>query len=161
MKPKDTSAKKILIALLAALTMIVALSSAHGQDGSTPSGTPPDLTGTWEIVRSEGAFVTEFVGTLPRAQIIIEEQRGAVFIGVIEYELADEQPDFHDGNAPVRMAKEPFTGLIGWDNRSLTMVERGDTSVWNGSLLNAETMAVVYFEPGEHAFIARQILVRK
>jgi len=28
------------------------------------------------------------------------------------------------------MAKELFTGLIGWDNRSLTMVERGDTSVW-------------------------------
>jgi hypothetical protein len=37
---------------------------------------------------------------------------------------------FHDGSGPVRMAKEPFAGLISWDNRSLTMVERGDTSVW-------------------------------
>ena len=59
------------------------------------------------------------------------------------------------------MAKEPFTGVIAWDNRSLTMVERADTSVWQGELVNAETMAMVFFEPGEHAFIARQILVRQ
>jgi hypothetical protein len=157
----ETTPMKSSIALIVALSTSIAVSTAHGQDGSLPSGaTPPDLTGTWEIVRSEGAFGTEFVGTLPRAQIVIEEQQGAVFIGFIEYELADEHPDFHDGSNPVRMAKEPFTGLIDWDNRSLTMVERGDTSVWNGTLLNAETMAVVYFEPGEHAFIARQILVR-
>ena len=150
------------VALLAALATVVAVSSAQGQDGGMPSGTtPPDLTGTWEIVRSEGAFGTEFVGTLPSARIVIEEQRGGVFIGVLEYELAEDQPDFHDGSQPVRMAEEPFTGVIGWDNRSLTMVERSDTSVWNGELLNAETMAVVFFEPGEHAFIARQILVRQ
>jgi hypothetical protein len=41
------------------------------------------------------------------------------------------------------------------------MVERSDTSVWNREPFNAETMAVVFFEPGEHAFIARQILVRE
>jgi len=151
---------KSVALVIAALAVSVTVASAHAQDAGA-SAAPPNLIGTWEIVRSEGAFGTEFVGTLPSAQITIETQQGAVFIGAIAYELADEHPDFHDGSGPVRMAEEAFTGVIGFDNRTLTMVERSDTSVWTGSLLNADTMALIYFEPGEHAFIARQILVRK
>lgn len=152
---------KLVSVAIAAITLGVAFAQGHAQDASLPSGGAPDLVGTWNVVRSGGAFGTEFVGTLPHAQMIVDEQQGAVFVGVLEYELDDGQPDFHDGNQPVRMAKEPFTGVIGWDNRSLTIVERGDTSVWSGELLNGETMAVIYAEPGEHAFIARQILVRQ
>jgi hypothetical protein len=148
-------------AALAAFALIAATAAVRAQDTPAPVGAAPDLIGTWRVVHSQGAFGTELVGSLPHAEIVIDRQEDAVFFGALEYQLGDEQPDFHDGSQAVRMAKEPFTGVIGWDNRSLTMVERADTSVWRGELLNAETMAMVFFEAGEHAFIARQILVRQ
>ncbi|MCP4386114.1 MAG: hypothetical protein GY798_32695 [Hyphomicrobiales bacterium] len=153
---------KIIATFVFALTMMMAASASHSQEpAAVPDGALPNLMGTWVVVHSEGAFGIEIVTTLPRAELIIDMQSGPVFAGSAEYELGSDDPDFQVGDEAVRMATEPFTGMIGWDNKSLTMVERGDTSVWTGTLLNAETMALVYYEAGEHAFIARQILVRR
>ena len=149
---------KIAIALSAAIGLTALTATGHAQD---VGGAPPDLVGTWVVVKAEGAFGTQVVDTLPRAELIIDMQDGAVFAGRAEHELGEDDPDFRVGDEPVRAASEPFTGIVGWDNTSLTIVEREDTSVWTGSLLNNDTMALVYFEPGAHAFIARQILVRQ
>lgn len=153
---------KVFAISAAAVGMMLVTTASQGQEaGPGQAATLPDLTGTWEVVHSEGAFGTELVATLPRAELIINMQEGAVFAGTAEYELGPDDPDFQVGDEAVRVAAEPFTGIVGWDNKGLTMVERGDTSVWTGELLNAETMALVYYEAGDHAFIARQILVRR
>jgi len=50
---------KTFAATLAVVATSVVVSTGHGQDASVPSSaSPPDLVGTWEIVRSEGAFGT-------------------------------------------------------------------------------------------------------
>ncbi|WP_421722859.1 hypothetical protein [Bauldia sp.] len=149
---------KIVAALSAAICFMAFTAAGHAQDAS---GAPPDLVGTWVVVKAEGAFGTQIVDTLPRAELIIDMQDGAVFAGRAEHEVGEDDPDFRVGDEPVRVASEPLTGIVGWDNVSLTIVEREDTSVWTGSLLNNDTMALIYFEPGAHAFVARQILVRQ
>ncbi|MEM7442973.1 MAG: hypothetical protein AAF414_06555 [Pseudomonadota bacterium] len=150
---------RFMWAVFAAL-FVVSSQTSSGQT-SQASSDVPDIQGVWRLATSEGIFGDQVLSETPSTEIIIDMQEGAVFSGRLEYEVAGDQPEFHDGSALTRMASEPILGVIGWDGRSLTIAERADTSLLSGELLNSETMALIYVEPGEFAFAARMLLVRQ
>jgi hypothetical protein len=148
------------LVLLAAL-FVMQSSQAGIAQSNAPANDIPNILGTWTLVSADGIFGDHIVTELSGTEIIIDMQQNAVFSGSLSYEVEDEDLAFHDGSGHTRMASEPFLGVVNWDNRSLTIAERADTSVMAGTLLNSETMAMVYVEPGEHAFAARMLFVRQ
>ena len=146
-----------VIAILVAAVFVLTSQSSSGQS----VGDTPNVMGVWRLVAMDGIFGDQILTELPSTEVTIDRQEGAVFNGTMAYEVAESEPAFHDGTALTRMASEPFLGVIGWDSRSLTIAERADTSLMVGELLNSETMALVYVEPGEYAFAARMLFVRQ
>ena len=148
------------LAVLFVALFVFAGGPAYGQtDGGASS--VPDMLGVWRLVAMDGIFGDQIVTDLAATEITIDRQQGAVFTGTLAYEVSEGEPAFHDGTSLTRMASEPFLGVMGWDNRSFTIAEREDASMMMGELLNTETMALVFVEPGAHAFAARMMFVRQ
>ncbi len=57
--------------------------------------------------------------------------------------------------------KEPFIGVIGFDGKSITIVERDDMGTITGQLTDRDTMQLIYGESGSNAIVFRMELKRQ
>ncbi len=56
--------------------------------------------------------------------------------------------------------EEPFIGVVGFENKSITIVEHDDMGTITGQLIDRDTMQLIYGEPGSNAMVFRLELKR-
>ena len=119
----------------------------------------PSLLGTWyakyQVQTRQGSSPGE-------TELEITEQNGPLFRCTYKWKYDPNTPVVsHDGSGVGKQGEEKCLGVIGWDNRSIHIVDDGDKGHRYGQLTDANTMKVVYVESGEHATVDRAIFVRK
>lgn len=123
------------------------------------AGTPPDLRGTWK-----GTGEVYYPDTVKKIDIELNvtEQNGWYFKGARGWKLVDppEKPLGYIMNDPVNKADEPFLGVVGFDGKSLTLVENGNWGMMKAALSGENTMNLLYYETGEHPLVFRIVLNR-
>ncbi|MCL4243629.1 MAG: hypothetical protein KJ002_00610 [Candidatus Dadabacteria bacterium] len=122
--------------------------------------TAPDLKGVWK--GTADVYYPNAVKKL-HTELNVTEQDGWYFKGTRDWKLVDppEKPLGYIKNDPVNKASEPYLGVIGFDGKSLTLVENGDWGVMKGALADADTIQLLYYETGEHPLVFRVILKRE
>lgn len=136
--------------LLAACIVIgMGPASAVGQDGL------PQLTGTWNAVDGATMYKDGSVKQIPDAydihQITISDQQGPVFkASQIVKPKAPREIATHAGT-PLAGQPTDMVGAIGVPGPGLMIVDVGDTTSYDCSLLGDDTMQCLIAEPGEEA----------
>jgi hypothetical protein len=120
---------------------------------------PPSMIGVWRAVQPTG---TGKGFTTIEIEFRFTEQKGPLFQGTYVWQLPESiDVQLNDGTKTGWSGEERVVGVIGWDNRSVTLVDDGDTGQFQGRLVNDNVMEYVYFEPGLHAAVSRGKLVRQ
>ena len=142
---------------LAALFLLAVLPFASA---AQDAGTPPDLKGVWK--GTADVYYPDAVKKLD-TELNVSEQDGWYFKGTRGWKLVDppEKPLGYIMNDPVNKADEPYLGVVGFDGKSLTLVENGDWGVMKGALTDGDTMELIYAEPGDHPLVFRIVLKRE
>lgn len=142
---------------LAALFLLAVLPFASA---AQDAGTPPDLKGVWK--GTADVYYPDAVKKLD-TELNVSEQDGWYFKGTRGWKLVDppEKPLGYIMNDPVNKADELYLGVVGFDGRSLTLVENGDWGVMKGALVDSDTMELIYAEPGDHPLVFRIVLKRE
>ncbi len=142
---------------LAALFLLAVLPFASA---AQDAGAPPDLKGVWK--GTADVYYPDAVKKLD-TEINVSEQDGWYFKGTRGWKLVDppEKPLGYIMNDPVNKADEPYLGVVGFDGKSLTLVENGDWGVMKGALVDSNTMELIYAEPGDHPLVFRIVLKRE
>lgn len=147
-----------MIRFAAALFFAVLSNPASAQD-------VPDLVGTW--VKTAGHIIywngkiNQFPEQYKTALIVIQEQTGPVFKAT-QISVADEDGHIGRHGADVLSKKgHPLLGSVGWDGRSITLVDIGDTTVQQCYLVDEGRMECTLSEAGEHALAGRFRLERE
>ncbi|MCP4319644.1 MAG: hypothetical protein GY789_27605 [Hyphomicrobiales bacterium] len=138
----------------AALIFLTIAAPVFGADESIPN-----LVGTWT-----GEKTVYFLkGERHSIDVLkITEQSGAHFRGTRSWEHVTEgEPLGHAGDEHSHVASEPILGMIGFDNRTIYIVEHDDQGQLHAQLVDSDTMEVVYVEPGENAAVFRVEMTRK
>lgn len=99
---------------------------------------------------------------LAKVEFRIKEQDGPHFRGVNVWNHVDSDKPLttKDGKLITHDA-EPFVGTVGFDGKSITIVEQGDMGIMHGELVGKDTMRLIYGEPGSNAMVFRLELKRK
>lgn len=144
----------VLIAALFILADLSFLSAAGNAE------TPPDLRGAWKGTGE--VYYPDAVKKID-TELNITEQDGWYFKGTRGWKLVDppEKPLGYIMNTPVNEADEPFLGVVGFDGKSLTLVENGDLGTMKAVLAGEDKMEFLYYEPGEHPLVFRLVLTRE
>jgi|GEM_PF-2172420 len=150
---------------LASLMAVLWLSaqSAAAQQGTQHSA--PDITGTWRLVAGE---VIAWNGetrdhSQVKGKLVIDKQVGSVFHGMMTWDNtgASAAAKFHDGEKLHPIVENDVLGVIDWDDERVVIVDRDkDASTYEGHLINRNTLQMIGFEPGEHAFATRFVYIR-
>ena len=150
-------AKNTTDILSAALCLLLLLPfAAAAQDTETP----PDLKGAWK--GTADVYYPDAVKKID-TELKVTGQDGWYFKGARGWKLVDppEKPLGYIMNDPVNKADEPFLGVIGFDGKSLTLVENGDWGMMKAKLVEENKMEFLYFESGEHPLVFRLVLTRE
>ena len=132
-------------------------SAALHAEGNKP---PPNLVGTWHCAELKAYFHKG--SRLSTDGLRVTEQDGAYFRGVHFWEHPEKKEAVaHVGGKPVTKASEPIMGVIGFDGKTIYIVEHDDTGVFHCRLTDPDTIEVVYVEAGFAAAIGRYIWKRK
>jgi hypothetical protein len=120
---------------------------------------PPSMMGVWRAVQPSQ---TGKGFTTIEVEFRFTEQKGPLFRGTYVWRLPKSiDVQMNDGTKTGWSGEERVLGVIGYDNRSVTLVDDGDTGQFQGRLVNDNVMELVYFEPGQHAAISRGVVVRQ
>jgi hypothetical protein len=142
---------------LAALLLLVVMPFASA---ARDTGTPTDLKGVWK--GTADVYYPDAVKKLD-TELNVSEQDGWYFKGTRDWKLLDapDKPLGYVMEKAVNEASEPYLGVIGFDGKSLTLVENGDWGVMRGALVDGDTMELIYAEPGDHPLVFRMVLKRE
>lgn len=145
------------IGVAVVLCSLLACSAAMAGDDREPM---PNLVGTW-ICEELKAFFHK--GSRQSTDgLRVTEQDGAYFRGIHFWEHPEKKDALaHVGGKPTTKATEPIVGVIGFDRKTIYIVEHGDWGVFHGRLVGPDTIEVVYVESGPAAAIGRYIWKRK
>lgn len=146
----------ILVRTAAALCVLLIWKPALADESKTAM---PNLVGTWT-----GEKTIYFLkGSRHSVDILnITEQEGAHFRGTRTWEhRSDDEPLGHAGDDHTHQASEPILGIVGFDNKTIHIVEHDDLGQLHARLADPDTMEVIYVEPGENAAVFRVIMKRK
>lgn len=143
--------------LFAVLLLLLGMSFPSAAEDA---GTPPDLKGTWKGTGE--VYYPDAVKKID-TELKVTGQDGWYFKGARGWKLVDppEKPLGYIMNDPVNKADEPFLGVIGFDGKSLTLVENGDWGMMKAKLVEENKMEFLYFESGEHPLVFRLVLTRE
>lgn len=122
----------------------IAASLFVGYTAPALSQTAPSLIGTWKSIhytQSSRGITTIDV------ELVIDEQVGGLFNGRVTWQL------LKIGERGV----EDILGVIGWDNKTITIVNVNDTGYTHGYLVNNVTIEHIYFESGNNAVVSRGV----
>jgi hypothetical protein len=119
----------------------------------------PSMIGVWRTVHP--AQANKGFTTIEH-EFRFTEQKGPLFKGTYVWRLPKSiDVQMNDGAKTGWSGEERVMGVIGWDNRSVTLVDDGDAGQYLGRLVNDSVMELIYFEPGPHAAISRGQWVRQ
>lgn len=120
----------------------------------------PNLKGAWV-----GEYEAYFHAGMTKARVEIEitEQTGAGFRGFNSWQHhRDKQPPLAvQKGKPATSDKEPIMGVVGFDGKTLYIVEQGDDGRLDAALVGPDTMRVIYTESGDNALVYRTELTRQ
>jgi hypothetical protein len=152
------AAAKKRVAWAAGMLFVLTVGGAILSDAwiARAQGNIPDLKGTWvgdfSILRSQFpekagpdplAFTKPGFRTAPKVKYVIDKQQGALFSGTESFAGSSEK----------------FVGVIHFDNRTLSMVDR--TGSLSGRIVAADTMHLIYTETGKHGMVAARGIVTR
>lgn len=145
------------IGLVIVLCSLLACSVAAAEEGVKSI---PDLVGTWT---GEKKIYYQKGERQSTSELRIFEQDGAYFRGcrIWGHTETEKEPLGHAGGKHVRQALEPILGIIGFDFKTIYMVEHDDWAHLHARLVGPDTMEVVYVESGPNAAVFRVTLKRK
>ena len=121
----------------------------------------PNLKGVWA-----GEYEAYFHAGMTKARVEIEitEQTGAGFKGSNSWQhhLGDKtKPLAVQKGKPATSDKEPIMGVVGFDGKTLYIIEQGDGGRIDAELVGPDTMRVIYSESGDNALVYRTQLTRQ
>lgn len=120
----------------------------------------PNLLGTW--IDSNRVVLHVKGKTHAKAGLRVTEQEGPYFRGIHFWEIVEkENPPHTVGGKKVHTAEEPILGVIGFDGKTIYMVEHDDWGMKFARLVEPDKMEVVYMEAGPGAAITRFYYTRK
>ncbi|MCX2979236.1 hypothetical protein [Candidatus Marimicrobium litorale] len=150
------------ISFLSAATIIIATMGVPmnaEQQAPDPIDGLPDLRGNWV-----GTYKVYLHGghKMAEAEFRIVEQDGPYFRGKNAWRHVDKkQPMTTKIGKLISQDEEPFVGVIGFNNTSISIAEQDDMGALGGQLVNRDTMQLIYSEPGANAMVFRIELKRK
>lgn len=125
----------------------------------------PDLVGTWAKTAGHIIYWNGEINSFPdqykMALIVIHDRTGPVFKGTQMSVAADDGHAGRHGEEPLSGEGHPLLGSIGWDGRSIVLVDIGDTTVQECTLVDPGRMECAVSEAGEHALAGRYVLERE
>jgi hypothetical protein len=143
-------------ALIVCVASLVSVTAAVNADDAAI----PNLKGTWT-----GEYEAYFYKGTTKARMTLEitEQTGAGFRGFNNWQhLRDKtKPLAVQRGKPVTSDKEPIMGVVGFDGKTLHIVEQGDGGWIEAELVGPDTMTVIYSESGDNALIYRSEFTRQ
>lgn len=124
-----------------------------------------DMTGVWRLAGGEvmTAYGEARSHDAISAELRIDEQFGGVFHGQMLWDNsgAEVAREFDHGDEVSVIIKGEVMGVVDWDNRSITIVDRLiDASLWTGRLTDANTLELIGYEHGSHGFATRTRWIR-
>lgn len=136
---------KLRMIPLVGILLILACAHDLKPTAQTVGTAVPQLKGTWE-----GEHRAHFRGATSAShmRITITEQDGEIFSGVYEW----------TGHG--RQGQEKIIGVIGFDGRTISIVEEPDLGRIDAELVGPDKMRAVYVEVGEGAGVFRVELTR-
>jgi len=141
------------------ISLVIVLALGQAIVRSAVAEEMSSLLGTWT---TEYTVQSRQGESAAEAKITITEQKGPLFRGTYEWEYDSKSEVIGDHSSGVgKKGKEPFLGVIGWDNKSINIADIGDKGFWFGELTGADTMRVVYVESQDHATVLRAQFVRE
>lgn len=144
---------KILFAV-AAMTMAFAASPSQASDDV------PNIVGTWPCDDATALLKGTWTDGVQRT-LEITEQKGASFTGMWNWAVnPDHGVKGEHGGELTHSSSVPLLGVFGWDNQTLNIVAHGDTHLQQWQLANDDTMEIVAFKSGDHAWVGRVICRR-
>jgi hypothetical protein len=127
--------------------------------GAESSPEIPNLVGSWV---GEYKVYLHTGQKMASAELRITEQDGPHFRGVNAWkDAAGGKPMTTKKGKLITQDSEPFVGIIGFDGKSITIVEQDDMGTLHGELEGKDTMRLIYGEPGSNAMVFRMVLKRK
>ncbi len=130
-----------------------------------PAAEPTNLVGTWQCTSRGGAFHDGFYAAGQNVyELIISAQQGPAFFGnyVWSWELTDEEFSPDDEDLPDYAVisedrkkvtvKEEVLGVIGPRPDDFTMVDRIDTSRFDGAIIDENYIEYTQIRSGKFAF---------
>jgi len=123
-------------------------------------GSAPMLLGTW---KSDKYTVAYPKGTNTSVMVMrIVKQDGPYFWSERQWRSLDKNGEpGHIGDKKVFQAGEITLGVIDYDNKSVYMVEKGDSGTMKGKIIGKDKMEFVYTETGEFPLVFRTVLTRE
>lgn len=119
----------------------------------------PDLNGNWV---GEYKVYLRHGHKMAVAEFRIDQQDGPHFRGINAWRHVDSgKPMTMKKGQLITEDEEPFIGVIGFDGKSITIVEHDDMGTITGQLVDRDTMQLIYGEPGSNAMIFRLELKRQ
>lgn len=120
----------------------------------------PNLVGTW--VDNQYKVYLHTGHKIAKVEFRITEQDGPHFRGVNVWSHIDSgKPMTTKKGKLITHDEEPFIGIIGFDGKTITIVEQDDMGTMHGELIGNDTIRLVYGEPGSNAMVFRLELKRK
>ncbi len=123
-----------------------------------------NLVGTWQCTSEGGVYHDGFYPAGQNTyELIIDEQQGPAFAGhyIWSWELTEEQFSQDDEDLPSYavisedrksvMVKEEVLGVIGPRPDDFTMVDKADTSRFDGAIVNENYIEYTQIRPGQFA----------
>ncbi len=119
----------------------------------------PDLNGNWV---GEYKVYLRHGHKMAVAEFRIDQQDGPHFRGINAWRHVDSGKAMTvKKDQLITEDEEPFIGVIGFDGKSITIVEHDDMGTITGQLIDRDTMQLIYGEPGSNAMVFRMELKRK
>lgn len=155
---RNSAYRFMLCAIFAIASAIASLMPAAAF--ADPAQTPPDLKGVWKGT-ADVYYPTETKKLT--TELRVTEQDGWYFKGDRHWKLLDAsgKPIGYVMDKAVNEADEPFLGVIGFDGKTLSLVESGDWGRMKAVITDGGTMELIYTEAGEHPLVFRTVLTKQ
>lgn len=139
--------------LLAVAFLSIVTISARAADSSKI----PNIKGTW--VGEYTAYHHDGVGTSVQT-LTITDQGPTGFRGVREWTRKSFTPAHGTKQPPLKTKKNLFTGVVGFDDKTLYFADQGQSSYLIGELIGRDKMRIIFLMAGDRAIAFRATLTR-
>ncbi|MEM7445641.1 MAG: hypothetical protein AAF414_20130 [Pseudomonadota bacterium] len=145
--------------------LAVAVMSTVPHQPASANEPVPNLEGIWAKTDGQIRYWDGQINTFPQSyeisQIEITDQEGAVFEAYQSSVAIEGAQQGRHGTEPISSDRLPMLGVIDWDGVSVRIADIGDTTAYECTLVDDDTMYCTLWEAGDHALAGRVVLERE